>query len=786
MADYVVRLTGKDELSGTLNKVKQELNQTGDAGSKLDQIRDRFNKITTSSAPLKKKLKEIQGIMAQMNLDGLNKSDVFTEMAAQAGAYKDAIGDAAQATRLLSSDTASLDALMEGLSAISSVASIATGTMGLFGTENKNVQQAILEVQSALGILSGVQTLSNQLNKDSILMLKLKEIWEARNVGITIADTAATTANTTSTVINTAANVASRVAQQAWNIAKAVGKALLGDFTGLLLVGAGALVTYALVTRNSANEQDNLNTSTKNVSNTFTNTYAQSLSQTMSKYEQLRNEYLNLKTEHQRIEWIHNNQSAFQNLGLSVNDVSSAENVFVNNTSRVVQALDQRAQAAAWAAIAQENYEKAFRARMQHQQLDKDVTTMRRNLSNQQARAAGNNTYHNTRNYKSTGKGAQHLQQIEDDNLRMAQEALKESAKLKSKEQSTLGKMATHKSSAPKSATRSTPKKNTTSSTKITSKQEVIPEGSIKSFEDKISKAQAKIKLSVDPQERIKLQKEIEGYKFEINKIKFNDATTTDGVDNVLRGTKVKLYDGVRNILKGTKAEIKDKIPKILSKDSTDTNGVKVPNITLPKTVKETNLEKNIKSIETLKDALSDLGGTFGEISTQWANLTELFEEGTNSSTLAGQGVTTLGQSLQAIGGDGAIAKVGAVMAAIGQIVLGFTTAANSPAVTSTGWGWLAFVGAGLATVATVISTLQSFSTGGIIQGGQIAGDQMLARVNAGEMILNGSQQKNLFNLLDSGGALAGSGNGNVEFRIAGSTLKGVLKNYDSKMNKIR
>ena len=30
-----------------------------------------------------------------MNLDGLDKSDVFAEMAAEAGAYKDAIGDAA-------------------------------------------------------------------------------------------------------------------------------------------------------------------------------------------------------------------------------------------------------------------------------------------------------------------------------------------------------------------------------------------------------------------------------------------------------------------------------------------------------------------------------------------------------------------------------------------------------------------------------------------------------------------------------------------------------------------
>lgn len=757
MADYVVRLTGKDELSGTLNKVKQELNQTGDAGSKLDQIRDKFNKIQTSSAPLKRKLREIQGIMAQMNMDGLNKSDVFTEMAAEAGAYRDAIGDAAQATRLLSSDTANLDALMEGLSAISSVASIATGALGLFGSENKNVQQAILDVQSALGILQGVQTLSNQLNKDSILMLKLKQIWEARNVGITVADTAATAANTTSTVVNTAANVASRVAQQAWNIAKAIGKALLGDFTGLLLVGAGAFATYALVTKNSADEQDNLNQSTQAVSNTFANTYAQSLSQTMSKYEQLRNEYINLKSEHQRIEWIKNNQSAFQNLGLSVTDVSSAENVFVNNTSRVVQALDQRAQAAAWAAIAQEKYEAAFKARMQHRDIDKNLTTATRNINNQRARAAGNNTYHDNKTYKSTGKGAQHLQQVEDDNLRQAQEALKESAKHKTKEQSTLGKMAAPpKSSTSRTTHRTTPKKNTTS-TNTTTKQEVIPAGSIKDLQNKISKAQAKIELSVDPQERVKLQKEIEGYQFEINKIKFNDAIISNGIKD--------------NTLKETKSVIADQLGEI-----------KVPSITLP----TNNLEKSIESIEALKDSLSGLGGMFGDITSQWADLAELFEMGADTSQLAGQGLTTLGQSLQAIGGNGAVAKVGAVMAAIGQIILGFTAAAASPAVTSTGWGWLAFVGAGLATVATVISTLQSFSTGGIIQGGQIAGDQMLARVNAGEMILNGSQQKNLFNLLDSGGALAGSGNGNVEFKIAGSALKGVLRNYDSKMNKIR
>lgn len=768
MADYVVRLTGKDELSGTLNKVKQELNQTGDAGSKLDQIRDRFNKITTSSAPLKRQLREIQGLMAQMNLDGLDKSDVFAEMAAQAGAYKDAIGDAAQATRLLSSDTSSLDAMIGGLSAISSAASIATGVMGLFGVENDKVQQAILRVQSALSILSGVQELSNLLNKDGILRLKGVQIWELIKAAATTTDTGATNRNTGAVGRNTLALIASKLAQQAWNVVKAVGKALLGDFTGLLLVGAGALVTYALATRKNANEQDNLNTSTKNVSNTFANTYSNSLAETMTKYQLLRNEYKNLKTEHQRVEWVKENQTEFQNLGLSVNSVTDAENVFINNTDRMVEALKKRAEAEAWKETAKEKLRKANEAQLKLNNLNNKVTKTNRTINTQRERAAGNKTYVDNKNYVSTGPGAKRLQQDIATNRREAAEAINYATQSEADYKKEFGKYGYRNSSGSTNRSgggKTTPKKNTPKVDTPPPKEEVIPEGSIKDLQNKISKNKAKIELSVDPQERLKLQKEIDDYQFKIDNIKITDTKNMFNDNVISKGIK-------DNTLKDTKSVIANQLGEI-----------KVPPIKLP----PTKLEKSIGAIEKLKAAMSDLGGTtFGDITSQWADLAELFEMGADSSDIAGQGLATLGQTLQTIGGNGAVAKVGAVMAAIGQIILGFTAAADSPAVTSTGWGWLAFVGAGLAAVATTISTLQSFSTGGIIQGGQIAGDQMLARVNAGEMILNGSQQKNLFNLLDSGGALAGSGNGNVEFRISGSTLKGVLRNYDSKMNKIR
>ncbi len=51
-------------------------------------------------------------------------------------------------------------------------------------------------------------------------------------------------------------------------------------------------------------------------------------------------------------------------------------------------------------------------------------------------------------------------------------------------------------------------------------------------------------------------------------------------------------------------------------------------------------------------------------------------------------------------------------------------------------------------------------------------------------MILNSKQQKRLFNMLD-GNVITNNG-GEVTFKIEGSTLKGVLTNYDNKRNKLR
>lgn len=94
-------------------------------------------------------------------------------------------------------------------------------------------------------------------------------------------------------------------------------------------------------------------------------------------------------------------------------------------------------------------------------------------------------------------------------------------------------------------------------------------------------------------------------------------------------------------------------------------------------------------------------------------------------------------------------------------------------------------VGGAIATVMALFSQIPKFANGGIIQGSP-TGDLNLARVNGGEMILNGSQQKTMFDLLNKG--VVGNiqnGGGNVTFTIEGTKLVGVLNNTNRKRNRM-
>lgn len=81
------------------------------------------------------------------------------------------------------------------------------------------------------------------------------------------------------------------------------------------------------------------------------------------KLKQLQQEWKNLETAAKKDQWIKDNKSNFDQLGVSVNNVTDAENIFVDNTEAAINALKLRAKAAAAQKLAADEYEKALIAR---------------------------------------------------------------------------------------------------------------------------------------------------------------------------------------------------------------------------------------------------------------------------------------------------------------------------------------------------------------------------------------------------------------------------------------
>lgn len=71
-------------------------------------------------------------------------------------------------------------------------------------------------------------------------------------------------------------------------------------------------------------------------------------------------EYKTLKTKGEKKQWIKDNTSEFNKLGIAVNDVTDAESAFVKNTAAVQEAFKQRARAAAASELAEKKYAEAF------------------------------------------------------------------------------------------------------------------------------------------------------------------------------------------------------------------------------------------------------------------------------------------------------------------------------------------------------------------------------------------------------------------------------------------
>lgn len=96
------------------------------------------------------------------------------------------------------------------------------------------------------------------------------------------------------------------------------------------------------------------------------------------------------------------------------------------------------------------------------------------------------------------------------------------------------------------------------------------------------------------------------------------------------------------------------------------------------------------------------------------------------------------------------VEKTAATTEVAANTAKGASAAGASAASLPFPWNIVA-IGGAIAAAIAAFAVIPKFAGGGIVSGGPTSGDKILARVNAGEMILNGSQQSNLFDAINSG-----------------------------------
>lgn len=286
---------------------------------------------------------------------------------------------------------------------------------------------------------------------------------------------------------------------------------------------------------------------------------------------------------------------------------------------------------------------------------------------------------------------------------------------------------------------------------------------------------------------------------------------TNDGLANVTSRKKLEYFKN--NVdASGITEAVSEATQKGILEGSKPTGKGVGKKTTIENEVELADIDSKIAELETIDDLLASTGDNFrkaiekadvsiflGTASDQYEtflndtedNLVQPFQEKMERLKLIGEAVgDSVGGAFEALSGrivdslglastgfEGfikglvqTVTKLISIMLAqsISQSIAGATAsgAATGPASVFTTPG---FIASAISGVLAAFASIPKFATGGIVGGTSFYGDQILARVNSGELILNQRQQQRLASSLDGGVGQMVTVDG--QFRLVGSDL---------------
>lgn len=321
-----------EDAKKSLDQMLQQKNSTSNYRRQLMQLTKQLTDLTVNYRSLSDEEKQSEfGVALAQRID---------ELTAKASMFKDAMLDVQQSITESASDTANWDAFQQLVDVSTSALQSFTGVAGLSEDSVEELTRTIAAMQTIGAASNTVIKIGNALQKQSALMLGVLRTQE-------LAAATAIKLKTAAEVKGKEATVAATVAQKALNtVAKANPYVLLAS--AVIALGT-ALFAFAKKSNEATKAEKARKEAAEEAAESIKDARskeAKSVGEVTAKYRILQIEYSKLD-QNDKITWIKDNATAFDNLGLKINNVNDADQVFVTQSAKVIAALQARAKAEA-------------------------------------------------------------------------------------------------------------------------------------------------------------------------------------------------------------------------------------------------------------------------------------------------------------------------------------------------------------------------------------------------------------------------------------------------------
>ena len=321
-----------EDAKKSLDQMLQQKNSTSNYRRQLMQLTKQLTDLTVNYRSLSDEEKQSEfGVALAQRID---------ELTAKASMFKDAMLDVQQSITESASDTANWDAFQQLVDVSTSALQSFTGVAGLSEDSVEELTRTIAAMQTIGAASNTVIKIGNALQKQSALMLGVLRTQE-------LAAATAIKLKTAAEVKGKAATVAATAAQKALNtVAKANPYVLLAS--AVIALGT-ALFAFAKKSNEATKAEKARKEAAEEAAESINDARskeAKSVGEVTAKYRILQIEYSKLD-QNDKITWIKDNATAFDNLGLKINNVNDADQVFVTQSAKVIAALQARAKAEA-------------------------------------------------------------------------------------------------------------------------------------------------------------------------------------------------------------------------------------------------------------------------------------------------------------------------------------------------------------------------------------------------------------------------------------------------------